>query len=139
MRAILTVGIPGSGKSTFADSISETYLKIELDEIRDSLDPKLTHKQKTAKALKIRDAKLEEAANKSKNIVLSDTNINEEFRDNLIAKLEKLGYTVSLKVLDVDLEICKQRNSERVGEQKVPDEVIEQMYKNLQEQYWLWV
>lgn len=137
MIAILTVGIPGAGKSTFADSLPNTYVKIELDELRAKVSGNAANQKATPKALKLREKMINEAAAAGKNIVISDTNINETHRENLITTLESLGYDVRLKILDIDINVCKERNSQRAN--PVPEEVIDRMYKELQEQYWLWV
>jgi len=38
------------------------------------------------------------------NIIISDTNLNNIFRNALIAKLESAGYDVETKVFDVEFE-----------------------------------
>lgn len=129
--AILTIGIPGSGKTTWAEQQSD-FVNLNLDDFRAKISGDAANQDINKQAVEMRDAFLRRASNKQQNVILSDTNINPFFRQKLEEQLKQLGYSIQYKIFDIELEEAKKRNSMR--QRQVPTEVIERMYNSLKEQ-----
>lgn len=130
LKAIITIGVSASGKSTFAKELikNETnYFNIERDAIREELlvtkfkKPKNSNgdctdniwrwwkfKNEDLVNLEV-DRQIELAHSRGNNIICSDTNLNPKYREALKLKLENLGYEVEYKIVGLDLsfeELC---------------------------------
>lgn len=130
-HAVITVGIPGSGKTTWAEQQYD-YVNLNLDDFREKVSGNAADQTVNKLAIDMRDAFLKRAINKQQNIILSDTNINPFFRNKLVEQLKTAGYSVELKVFSISLEEALKRNSSR--SRNVPEEVIARMYNQLKEQ-----
>lgn len=128
-KVVLTVGLPGCGKSTYAQKLIQefSYVQLELDELREELGNR-QDQSLTGPALVLRDERLAEyIANKTK-FVISDTNANAQFRRELVEKIMGLGVKdteILIINFQVSVEVCKERNSKR--EFPVPEFVIDRM------------
>lgn len=121
MKAIITVGVSASGKSTWASkfiaqeaSKGVVWQRIERDCIRKGIliekgiasdlewnKWKMIWENDVTERVEVM---LETAANTRTNVIFSDTNLNKERRENLIKKLEELGYSVEVKLFPVSFE-----------------------------------
>ena len=129
MKAILTVGVSASGKSTFADEmVKQGWMKVERDLIRklifkfDQWNKYKFNKTNEDRVTDQADYLLERAANKKQNVVISDTNLNPKYRVSLIMKLKKLGYEVEIKDFPISYEEAVKRDLYRpmsVGQQVI--------------------
>jgi len=127
LEAIVLVGIPGCGKSTYAEMLQSLYGYeiIERDVIRlqimkqKGLQPITDTRVDFTKwdwswekdVTEKQYALIEEYGKQSKSLVLSDTNL--KYRESLVGFLEKLGYQVKVQYLYTPLHVCLQRDSER--------------------------
>lgn len=125
MKAFLTVGLPGCGKSTFAKKYKGKLIDINLDQCRDMVNGSEEDQSNIMEVLAYRNSLIEQAALHGADIIISDTNLNPEFRKQLIDQLKKLGFEVTIVHFKTSLEICKSRNLGR--DRQVPDEIMEQM------------
>lgn len=140
LKAIITVGAPGSGKSTFADlGETQNFVKIERDEarwelftegVRDYYNYKFTKAREQA-VTKFCTDKVLKAAQQGRDIVIADTNLNEGRNKNLKKTLEDLGYEVSFEYFDVPLQELYRRNDQRQG--GVSKKVLYSMYLRMRE------
>lgn len=133
--AILTVGVPGSGKSYTADWYV-TYkglVQVELDKAREVINGNAADQSNIEEAIALRDKWIQEASDAGKSIVISDTNLNKHFRDVLIAKLKGMGYKVMLDVSRTPHEVSRKRNAERT--RRVDDDVMDRMIAAFDEQF----
>ena len=103
----ITVGVSGSGKTTWANDLvftsrlyEETVVKIERDEIRKTIVgykphkmSKRVEKETTEIALKIFRMALES----NLSVVISDTNLNESIRNEWIERGKENGYHIVIK------------------------------------------
>lgn len=146
MKAIVTVGIPASGKSTFAKDMCKdgNYVDVNRDAIRRMItsDVNLSNYYEGSKRLlREREKSVTElhkiliSANAlaGRNIVVSDTNLTESHRESLIKELKELGYEVETKVFHISLQDALKRDSLRAN--GVGQEVIYKMYLKYLEQY----
>lgn len=129
-RAVLTIGIPGSGKSFWAAS-QDTLVEINLDKCRAMVPgSKGEHDQAvTSEAVALHGAAIQSASNWNADIVISDTNLNPYFRDLLEERLMQLGYTVEYKEFDTPYGVCVARNQARAN--PVPLDAMERMQASM--------
>lgn len=137
-KAIITVGCSASGKSSFAKEVcsnDNTFVEINRDIVRFNGEKKnwaeyKFNKTNETRVTKICNQQIDEAILHGKNIIISDTNLNNIFRNALIAKLESAGYSVETKVFDVEFEELLKRDNQREG--GVGYEVLLTQYINFQ-------
>jgi predicted kinase len=131
MFAILTVGLPASGKTTWAHS-QRAYKVLDLDDFREVLGDR--HDQSlTREAVALRDQVLNKAIFNMEDVIIADTNLNPIFRAELVDKLLRAGYSVKLKVFDTPFDVCCERNNVRVN--PVPKHAMERMHSQMIEQF----
>lgn len=132
MKAIMTIGVAGCGKSTFADKLKDRFLEINLDECRDLVNGDASDNSNPAEVAGYRDNLIELAAMNGSDIIISDTNINKHFRELLLDKLKELGFDVTLVHINTPLDKCLEFNSQR--SRQVPEDVMHTMHTTLQNQ-----
>jgi predicted kinase len=127
LEAIVLVGIPGCGKSTYAGMLKDIYgyeiverdqIRLELMKQKD-LQPATDTRVDFTKwdwswEKEVTDRQyglIEEYGKQNKSLVLSDTNL--KYRESLVQFLEKLGYQVKVQYLYTPLHVCLQRDLER--------------------------
>jgi len=127
LEAIVLVGIPGCGKSTYAGMLKDIYGYeiVERDQIRlemmkqKGLQPAADTRVDFTKwdwswekdVTEKQYALIEEYARQNKSLVLSDTNL--KYRESLVRFLETLGYQVKVQYLYTPLHVCLQRDLDR--------------------------
>jgi predicted kinase len=146
MEAIVLVGIPGCGKSTYAGMLQNLYGYeiVERDGIRldlmkeKGLQPETDTRVDFTKwnwsweksVTDVQYALIEEYGKQGKSLVLSDTNL--KYRDTLVEFLEKLGYQVKVEYLYTPLQVCLQRDGER--DYPVSEEPIKRLHEEFMKQ-----
>ena len=139
---ILTVGIPGSGKTTWANEFvhnNPDSIIIERDEIRqsfynqghtfsDHLENQVKQIQKQNVIDAIRDPR-------TKNIIVSDTNLNPNVRQSFYQIAQNFDVGYQEKVFHESFNRCVQRNENRGNDQVVPYDVMKRMYEKKVYQY----
>ncbi len=126
-HAVITIGIPCAGKTSWAEQ-QLGYNNISINDLRSRVGSNYNDKQ----IIEMHDAFLHSAMGKQQNIILSDTNIDPSYRQQLTDKLKAAGYTVEYKLFDVTLDEALKRNSSR--KVKVKEDIIINLYKQLKEQ-----
>jgi len=146
LEAIVLVGIPGCGKSTYASMLQSLYGHeiVERDGIRLQIMNEKGLQQKTDTRVDFTKwnwewekdvtekqyALIEEYGKQGKSLVLSDTNL--KYREPLIEFLEKLGYQVKVQYLYTPLQVCIQRDLER--DYPVSEEPIKRLHEEFMKQ-----
>lgn len=133
-QAVIGVGIPGSGKSTFlkpyADKVGAPYLCT--DAIRAELNgSEGTYGQGEDEVFDTLYKRMHEALDTHGKVVVDATYTNPEYRRIAIDHLRQKADEVHAIHFDTPLDVAKERNQGR--ERKVPDDVIERMHQSLQE------
>ncbi|MBK8224320.1 MAG: AAA family ATPase [Candidatus Obscuribacter sp.] len=130
-KIILMVGIPGSGKTTLSQRVvSKGFHYLNADSIRLELYGDEKEQGKPEDVFAIFFARLEEAMEQKKNIIIDNTNLNPRQRKPILERALQFGYEdVQLWLLDVPLELCLERNRKR--ERAVPDDIVSNMYTEL--------
>jgi len=150
MRAIISVGISGSGKTTEFDKPDyDGYVRIERDVWRkrimekrglwkDDYDEnfwsiwKFTKENEAEVTVKCNEV-IDDCIVGKMPMIISDTNLNKKYRDILIKKLELAGYTVDVEVFDVDVMVAIKRDEQR--RDTVGHQVIWKQYEQFREQF----
>lgn len=132
MKYLVLRGCPGSGKSTYAKTLSG-YIRINRDDLRRTLCksdkyPGYIEGNKTEETVtKHIEILIENLAKQGINIVDDNTNINSKYFNKTLHKVASLGYKVEIKdFFDVPLNELLERNIKR--EHSVPEDVIYRMY-----------
>ena len=134
MKAIISKGLPGSGKSTWARQfVSENpeYVIVNNDTIRNEIYVRLNNRN-WSKAIEsevgnVRTEQIAAAYNSGQNVILDNTHMNPYALQAAIKQCEDLGFEVEVKEFDVPVEECIRRDSLREGHARVGEEVIRKM------------
>lgn len=122
MKAVITVGISASGKTTWAHSWGQRFAQvISRDDIRwemmleKNLEPCWANwKWKwEGEVTKRAENLLNSAAHAKTDVIMADTNLNKGKRDALKRRLENLGFEVEVKVFHVHIDEALKRDAKR--------------------------
>lgn len=133
IRAYITVGIPGSGKSTIAKRIIQedefnTIVELNLDDIREELSGDASDQSVTLDAVKLRNERLHHILDNLGDVFISDTNCHADHLWDLMSIIRRKGieyHHILLIDMDVPVDECLRRND--IRERKVPSDVIYRM------------
>lgn len=138
---IMLVGLPGSGKSTFARKIADTYNTnncsiYSSDEIRKELTGSEECQDKDAEVFQLLHSRikkdLSDNCTKDKVVIYDACNINYKRRRAFLNELKKFDCRKACCMIWESYEKCLQNNIKRHenGGRFVPEWVIKRMYKN---------
>lgn len=144
MKAIITVGIPCSGKTQWAENVvanNEGWTSINRDDIRFDTFCDGNHDWSKYKFTKAREKRVTQivcqeialAWTYRGNVIISDTNLNPGHKAELIAHLNSVGYKVEEKLFPISLEEACKRDALRAN--GVGKDVIYTMYRKWIDQY----
>ena len=142
-KIILTIGCPGSGKSTWAREFiakNPGFYNINRDDYRQSVmaheerdEYKYTKKKESIVTYMQYDAAhMILCQDGTKGVIISDTNLNPERRLAWEEYAKQWGHQVEYQVFDVPWTELVKRNSKR-GTKAVPIDVLRSMYKRMRE------
>lgn len=140
MKAILTVGVSASGKTTWAEQFvkeNDGWVNINRDDIRFAIlgerDWSKWNWKNEKRVTGVQEQLIFDAVMEEKDIIISDTNLNKKFREQMIQKLEEKGYNVTLKMFPVSFEEAVKRDTQRAN--GVGYSVIAKQYEQWEEQF----
>lgn len=128
-RFIMMVGLPGSGKSTYAKKHFEDFVILESDALREELLGDAESQANNALIFSEMEKRAISALLDGRNVVYDATNIDEQNRKNLLSKLP-CGVRKEAFVLQAPISVCLRRNASR--SRHVPEAVIVRMARSLQ-------
>jgi len=128
-EVVLTRGLPGCGKSTWAKQLVEDGLgkwkRVNKDDLRAMIDNSHWNKHNEEFVLKVRNFVILEAVKKGYSVVVDDTNFGKHFDE--VKKLVEGYATVRVQdFTDVPLQTCIERDLKRLN--SVGKDVIMGMY-----------
>lgn len=132
----MLVGLPGSGKSVEAQKISEqTNATIfSSDSLREELFGDVNHQADNTKLFEELHRRIKTCLNEGKSAIYDACNISYKRRMAFLSELKNIPCEKICVLMATPYEECLKRNAER--EHKIPEHVIEKMYKNFDVPYW---
>ena len=129
-KMIMMVGLVGAGKSYKAQELSEEYNAtiFSSDELRAELFGNVNDQSHNQELFVELHKRIKEYLRAGHNAIYDATNINYKFRMSFLAELKKIPCEKICVLMATPYEECLKRNAER--ERKVPEYVIERMYRN---------
>lgn len=129
MKMILTRGIPGSGKTSWAKD-QEGFIRINRDDIRAMLFSVILYsRDQEEQVTVIQHGAIKAALKAGQNIIVDDTNLNNKFVRQLMKIAQAYGAEVEFKDFTyVPLEVCIRRDASR--DRVVGAEVITKFYND---------
>lgn len=124
----ITIGIPGSGKSTGIKKLLETVGAVVIcpDDIREEVSVNASNPPDSSDVWKIAFSRLHKNLEDGQQVIFEDTSVNPKARKPLIKIGKKHNCEIVACVFPVTLQTAIKRQGER--ERKVPDHVIESFY-----------
>lgn len=123
----IMIGVPGSGKSTFAKTLNCKI--VSTDDIREQINGNANSQENGNKVFNTAKQLITETIEAGQDVVFDAMNAKPAYRKDFL-KLASNCKKVAV-VIDTPLDICKERNSKR--ERVVPEDVIDRNYKILHE------
>lgn len=138
MKAIVTVGISASGKTTWVNDLLKAekgWRDINRDWIRFNMVCPFSNwsnykfnKKNENEVTRLQGLMIMESWAAGENIIISDTNLNAKTRQSIIKDLQELGYTVEIKSFPITREIALKRDNLRAN--GVGADVIYRQWQN---------
>lgn len=119
------VGLPGSGKSTFAKHHPNCVV-VSTDEIRAELFGDANEQKEGNKVFAVAFERIANALAENKDVIFDATNVGRKNRKQILKRFEAVHIAV---YINTSVEECKRRNAKR--ERVVPNEVIDRMASRL--------
>lgn len=136
----LYVGASASGKTSYAHDVVDDYptgdfVIAERDAIRRMMGfPPMGDKDQERTVTEIHNGIISNAVADGKSVVVSNTNINKQFRKHLIRYCHNHGADVRLVIFDIPLDVLLERTKNRPANEQVPVDVIKKQHDQLQSQ-----
>ena len=132
---IMLVGLPASGKSTYAAELKRKGFHVHSsDEIREELTSDVNTQDKNTDVFVELHKRIKTDLQSGASCVYDATNMSMKRRIAFLDEIKKYDCKKTCVLFVVPLEICKERNLNR--ERKVPDEVFDKMLKRFQCPYY---
>ena len=131
-KMIILAGLPGAGKSTLAKKMvkqDQTYVRVNLDDIRNMLGTSDFNKEKLVEQIEL--TSITYAFNQKYNVIVDDTNLNPKKINKLKAIAKQYNAEVDYKLISTDVEECIRRDALR--ERPVGEDVIRRFYEKYHE------
>lgn len=129
-QIIMTKGLPGSGKSTWAREYVLTHpgsIRLNKDELREMLHAGKHTKYNEKQVLQYRDALTRLALDAKKTVIIDDTNLNPIHQETMAKIANDYGVPLILQsFMSVPLDECIARDKKR--KKTVGEKVIRTMY-----------
>lgn len=128
-KLYVMIGLPGSGKTTYANSIEGENVKVfSSDAIRKELYGDESIQGDNNLIFRMLESRIEEHLTSGYDAVHDATNLREQNRKKLIQRFRHTGCEFIAVNMLTDYNTCLERNAGR--DRKVPEEVIERMNKS---------
>lgn len=136
LTLVLLVGIPGSGKTTYAKNYIEqtpNIIHLSSDAIRKELYGDENIQGNPADVFSLMQTRAVEALNEGQNVIYDATNITRKDRQGIISVCPKFA-RIEAHIIWAPIETCIERDAKR--ERTVGKEVIDKMLKRFQTPYY---
>lgn len=130
LKILILIGIPGSGKSTWAKDYvkyHDDYIRVNRDDFREMLKSAQVCENKIEDMITgLVNQTIENALMKRLNVIVDNTNLKVKYINDIIEKF-KYSADIDYRVFDVSLDKAIERDSNR--DKKVGGTVINKMNK----------
>ena len=129
---LFLVGLPGSGKSTYAKSLKGDYIIHSSDALREEMfgDVNENSKESNQKLFVELHRRIKDDLRNGKNVIYDATNINRKRRIAFLQELKNIPCHKSCLLVLTPYYLCQTYNKQR--QKCVPESVIKRMYMNFQ-------
>lgn len=125
---VMLVGLPASGKSTYAEKLRKDGYHIHSsDKIREELTSPVNSQDKNVDVFQELHKRVKTDLRNGISCVYDATNMSMKRRKAFLDEIKNMIAKKTCLLFVVPLEVCKERNRNR--ERKVPDEVFDKMLK----------
>lgn len=145
-KVIVLIGLPGSGKSTWAKELVKTkskWKRINKDDLRGMLDGGVWSKVNELFIKASRNALIELALDTGYSVIVDDTNIHpkniqeiesvvQDWKDTFVTRPSP-SIPVEIKVFYTSVSQCIANDLTRSGRAQVGEQVIRKMYEQLKQ------
>ena len=135
IKVELLVGIPGSGKSTYAKQVvakdPSNWVRVNNDDLRAMMNGSVWSADYEKMVTDARNYLIRDALKRGKNVIIDNLNINRRHFDDVckIAKSINSDIQVYEKAFYIELDEAMERNAKREGAARVPDDVMKKWFK----------
>jgi len=129
---VMMVGLPGSGKSYYAEQVYKKRYNAVIhssDDIREELFGNAELQENSDKVFKVLHERALKDLSDGINVIYDATNINYKRRMAFLDNIKKLDVYKLCVLVATPYEDCLEQN--KLRDRKVPEHVIERMYKNI--------
>ncbi len=135
IKVEMCVGIPGSGKSTYAKGVvakdPSNWVRVNNDDLRAMMNGSVYSQDYEKMVSDLRNHIIRDALKRGKSVIIDNLNINKRHFDDVckIAKSINADIQVFEKAFYIELEEAIERDSKREGKSRVGEEVIQKWWK----------
>lgn len=131
---IMLVGIPASGKDTWAREYIKNHPNTVIhssDDIREELYGDASCQESPAKVFELMRSRTLRDLHAGKDVIYNATNLTYKNRKSILSQLKKINHLLCYcKIFVAPVEVCKERNAKR--DRVVPDFVYDRMLQSFQ-------
>lgn len=133
---IMLVGLPASGKSTYAKQLAQQYNAeiFSSDALREELYSDVNNQEHNGELFVELHRRIKNCLKSGKSAIYDATNISSKRRKSFVQELNKIDCYKKCVIIATPYEKCLENNKNR--DRQVPEDVIERMYKNWNTPYW---
>lgn len=135
IKVEILVGIPGSGKSTYAKQViakdPNNWVRINNDDLRAMMNGSVWSQDYEKIITDTRNYLIRDAAKRGKNIIIDNLNLNKRHWNDIceIIKSANVAANIYEKPFYIELDEAIARDSKRDGKAKVGEEIIKKWWK----------
>lgn len=130
-RLVFMAGLPGSGKSTYAEELvkEKGFIIHSSDKIREELGD-VNDQSKNEEVFVILHRRIKEDLRNGKNVIMDSTGLNRKRRVAFLKELKHIPCEKICVLVATPFEVCLEQNSKR--DRVVPEEVLHRMIRSFQ-------
>lgn len=132
----LMVGLPASGKSTYAKELAQQYDAeiFSSDALREELYGDVNNQEHNGELFVELHKRIKNCLRSGKSAIYDATNISSKRRKSFVQELNKIDCEKYCVIMATPYKKCLENNKNR--DRQVPEDVIERMYKHWETPYW---